>query len=241
MLQKHSSLPTSKRLTHCTSKYVAITYHKYTGYVSRILLSIMLPLQLTKLRCFNLLILLYCWSLSTKILKSNQLQMHVKNSSGLASGAGNGCAFLLCLLCHGLITVWRSSICLNIKWIAQVKIFVLLSAWKCHCGEGKATLKRKIKEHKCHSVYSGLRSSRAWRAGMFAWLDDYPVLWIMLNVTHLALPFADLWGLFEHLHVLRSRVYCFGKFVLIPWIPCADGSDTKSKFSISNSLWISIG
>lgn len=160
--------------------------------------------QLTNLRCFNLLILLYCWSLRTKILKSNQLQMHVKNSSGLASGPGNGCAFLLCLLCHGLITVWKSSICLNIKWIAQVKIFVLLSAWKCHCGEGKATLKRKIKEHKCHSVYSGLRSSRAWRAGMFAWLDDYPVLWIMSNVTHLALPFADLWGLFEHLHALRS-------------------------------------
>ncbi len=140
------------------------------------------------------------------------------NQALRAAGPGNGCAFLLCLLCHGLITVWKSSTCLNIKWIAQVKIFVLLSEWKCHCGEGKATLKRKIKEHKCHS---GLRSSRAWRAGMF-------VLWIMSNITHLALPFAGLWGLYVHLHALRSRAYCFGKFVLLPRIPCADESDMKS-------------
>lgn len=32
VLPKFSLLPTSKSLTHCTSKYVAITYHKYTGY-----------------------------------------------------------------------------------------------------------------------------------------------------------------------------------------------------------------
>lgn len=142
--------------------------------------------------------------------------------------------------CHGLITVWKSSICLNIKWIAQVKIVVLFSAWKCQCGEGKATLKWKIKEHKCHSVYSGLRSSRAWRAGMSASLDDYPVLWIMSNVTHLALPFADLWGLFVHLSTLRSRVYCFVKFVLIPGTLCANRSNTNSKFSISMSILIGL-
>jgi len=64
----------------------------------------------------------------------------------------------------------------------------------------------------------------------------------MSNVTHLALPFADLWGLFCTLAHITEQSVLFRKNCVDTSNSYANRSHTNSKFSVSmsNSHWIAM-